>query len=132
MVQPQFNLFKISLLNYFMEKVPGSIIECAAMDDTSELKRFVESSSVVIQATSLGLREEDPSPFPAELARRDTNMFDTIYKRTRFLADADAVGAPNSGGSAMLLHQGARSFEIWTGHPAPLEVMRETLNEARK
>ena len=116
-----------TLADYFMEKIPGSLIECAAMDDMTKLERFVESASVVIQATSLGLSEDDPSPFPAELARRDTNMFDTIYKRTRFLADAEAVGAPNSGGSDMLLHQGARSFEIWTGHPAPLEIMRGSL-----
>ena len=27
------------------------------------------------------------------------------------------------GGLGLLLHQGALSFELWTGSPAPLEVM---------
>jgi shikimate dehydrogenase len=29
----------------------------------------------------------------------------------------------------MLLHQGAKAFEIWTGKPAPLAVMRKALKE---
>lgn len=33
-------------------------------------------------------------------------------------------------GRAMLLHQGAASFEIWTGRPAPLEIMRAALRQA--
>ena len=31
----------------------------------------------------------------------------------------------------MLLHQGAAAFTLWTGQPAPLELMQETLAEAR-
>jgi shikimate 5-dehydrogenase len=30
----------------------------------------------------------------------------------------------------MLLHQAVRSFELWTGVPAPLEVMRAALTRA--
>ena len=33
-------------------------------------------------------------------------------------------------GSALLIHQGAASFEFWTGKKAPLEAMREALNAA--
>jgi shikimate 5-dehydrogenase len=31
----------------------------------------------------------------------------------------------------VLVRQGARSFELWTGRPAPLEVMRETAGSLR-
>jgi hypothetical protein len=35
-------------------------------------------------------------------------------------------------GEHMLLTQGARSFELWTGRPAPIEVMQAELEQARK
>ncbi|NOY74465.1 MAG: shikimate dehydrogenase [Kiritimatiellaeota bacterium] len=118
------------LADYFMDKISGSTIECAALDDTAKLAEFVSEAAVIIQATSLGLKESDPSPFPAELMNSGTPAFDTIYKRTRFLADAEAAGAPSSGGIGMLLHQGARSFEIWTGKEAPAAIMRSALAAA--
>jgi hypothetical protein len=31
----------------------------------------------------------------------------------------------------MLLHQGAAAFTLWTGQPAPLELMQQKLGEAR-
>jgi shikimate 5-dehydrogenase len=39
------------------------------------------------------------------------------------------VGLRTADGWGILLAQGARSFEIWTGKPAPLEAMRQTLPE---
>jgi shikimate dehydrogenase len=33
-------------------------------------------------------------------------------------------------GELMLLHQGAAAFELWTGQPAPLDVMRERMEAA--
>ena len=35
-------------------------------------------------------------------------------------------------GQAMLLHQGAAAFEIWTGRKAPLDVMRSALDHAAR
>ena len=34
-------------------------------------------------------------------------------------------------GLAMLVHQGARSFELWTGQDAPVEIMMAAAEEAR-
>jgi hypothetical protein len=34
-------------------------------------------------------------------------------------------------GELMLLHQGAAAFTLWTGKPAPLELMQLKLQEAR-
>ena len=31
----------------------------------------------------------------------------------------------------MLLHQGAAAFTLWTGQPAPLDLMQQKLAEAR-
>ena len=92
----------------------------------SELAR----TKVLINATSIGLID-DVSPIPGELITGDLLVLDLIYKRTRLLRAADSVGAVANDGETMLLHQGAAAFTLWTGQPAPLEVMGQALAEAR-
>jgi hypothetical protein len=58
-------------------------------------------------------------------------VLDLIYNRTRFLREAEAAGAMVLDGELMLLHQGAAAFTLWTGKPAPLELMQKKLHEAR-
>jgi shikimate dehydrogenase len=92
----------------------------------SELAR----TKVLINATSIGLAD-DVSPIPGELVTGDLLVLDLIYKRTRLLRDAESAGAVANDGETMLLHQGAAAFTLWTGQPAPLEVMSRALAEAR-
>ncbi len=86
---------------------------------------------LVLNATSLGLRPDDPPPWDAVALdlRRVGAAYDMIYRpaETRFLAAARAAGCRTANGLGMLLHQGARALEIWTGRPAPLEPMRRAL-----
>lgn len=92
----------------------------------SELAR----TKVLINATSIGLTD-DVSPIPGELITGDLLVLDLIYKRTRLLRDAESAGANANDGETMLLHQGAAAFTLWTGQPAPLEVMSQALADAR-
>jgi shikimate dehydrogenase len=92
----------------------------------SELAR----TKVLINATSIGLAD-DVSPIPGEVITGDLLVLDLIYKRTRMLRDAESAGAAAQDGETMLLHQGAAAFTLWTGQPAPLEVMSQALSEAR-
>ena len=92
----------------------------------SELAR----TKVLVNATSIGL-VDDISPIPGELLTGDLLVLDLIYKRTRLLRDAESAGAAASDGETMLLHQGAAAFTLWTGQPAPLEVMGQALADAR-
>ncbi len=50
---------------------------------------------------------------------------DIVYKPldTRLLQEARARGCQVIDGLRMLIHQGAAQFELWTGRPAPREVM---------
>ena len=105
----------------------GKDVYFSALNDIEKLKYFAEQVSVIIQATSLGLKESDPSPFPENLIQPGTAMFDTIYKNTSFLRDAAKHNAPCANGSMMLVHQGAKSFSIWTGQNAPIEVMKKAV-----
>jgi shikimate dehydrogenase len=78
------------------------------------------ADSIVINATSLGLREGDPSPIDLGLIPGAAAAYDMIYNPpvTRFLAQAASRGIPSANGLGMLAHQGAKAFEIWTGQPA--------------
>jgi shikimate dehydrogenase len=56
-------------------------------------------------------------------------IYEMIYNppETPFLKAARKEGLRSANGLGMLLHQGAAAFEIWTGRPAPVEVMRKGL-----
>jgi shikimate dehydrogenase len=96
----------------------------------SIIESELAKTKVLINATSIGL-SSDVSPIPAEILTSDLLVLDLIYKRTRLLRDAEAAGATAQDGEIMLLHQGAAAFALWTGQPAPLEVMSQALAEAR-
>jgi shikimate dehydrogenase len=96
----------------------------------SIIESELAKTKVLINATSIGLAS-DVSPIPAEVITADLLVLDLIYNRTRLLRDAEAAGAMAQDGETMLLHQGAAAFALWTGQPAPLEVMGQALAEAR-
>jgi len=90
----------------------------------------VAKTKVLINATSIGL-SSDTSPIPTEALHPDLLVLDLIYNRTRLLRDAEAAGATVADGELMLLHQGAAAFTLWTGQPAPFDLMQAKLAEAR-
>jgi shikimate dehydrogenase len=55
-----------------------------------------------------------------------SNVVDLVYSKaeTPLVAAARAAGARTVDGLEVLVAQGALSFELWTGRPAPLEAMR--------
>lgn len=96
----------------------------------SIIESELAKSKILINATSIGLTS-DISPIPAEILPPDLLLLDLIYARTRLLRDAQAAGATVADGELMLLHQGAAAFTLWTGRPAPIEVMQRALSTAR-
>ncbi|MCF6177535.1 MAG: shikimate dehydrogenase [Victivallaceae bacterium] len=103
-----------------------------APNDKEQLLEFINSSTVLIQGTSLGLKADDPIPLDTALLNSDIAVYDTIYKATPLLRYAAEHGIRHADGRTMLLHQGARSFEIWTGLKAPVEKMRVALEHAMR
>jgi shikimate dehydrogenase len=79
---------------------------------------------VVVNATPVGMHGEPP-PFDAERLHPAQFVFDAVYPaETALMAAARRHGARCAGGLGMLVHQGALAFELWTGSPAPVDVMR--------
>jgi shikimate dehydrogenase len=104
--------------------VPGRVI---AWDDTS-LHGLARGADLLVNATPLGRRDEMPIR-PAALPR-DGAVVDLVYVAggTPLVRKARSLGLRTADGWEILLAQGARSFEAWTGEVAPLGAMRETLH----
>jgi len=85
-----------------------------------------EPGDAVVNATPLGLNGEEVLE-DVQLPRWVIDLVPTatetpLVKRAKATDNVTVVD-----GLSMLLHQAARSFELWTGVPAPLEVMRAAL-----
>jgi shikimate dehydrogenase len=83
-----------------------------------------QPAEILVNATSAGLRGEDPA---RELPLTDAAVVvDLVYgsEPTALCRWARARGARVVEGLEVLVHQGARSFELWTGRPAPVDAMR--------
>ena len=89
----------------------------------SIIEAELAKAKILVNATSIGLT--------SEVLHDDLLVLDLIYARTRLLQDAESAGCTVADGELMLLHQGAAAFTLWTGQPAPLEVMQAKLAEAR-
>jgi shikimate dehydrogenase len=86
---------------------------------------------LLLNATSLGLKADDAIPFDAKSfsLRQARAVYDMIYRppATGLLCAAKAAGCKTANGLGMLLYQGAKALEIWTGKRAPIAVMRRAL-----
>lgn len=79
--------------------------------------RDFPTGTLVINATSSGLRAADPAPVDLAHLPRPAAVYDMIYNppQTALLRAAAALGVPHANGLSMLVHQGAKSLEIWSG-----------------
>jgi 3-dehydroquinate dehydratase / shikimate dehydrogenase len=80
---------------------------------------------LLVNATAAGMHPAtDETPWPE--ARFDGQLvYDLVYnpEETRLLREARLAGCATLGGLDMLVAQAARQFEIWTGQPAPRQVL---------
>jgi shikimate dehydrogenase len=114
-------------------RVLGPVARLQALGCTeSDFRAQIPHTDLIVNATPLGLRPLDPPPIEARLLEPHLMIFDTVYGpgSTPFVTAAKEAGARPIDGRSMLLHQGARAFELWFGREAPLGVMRTTLDQA--
>jgi shikimate dehydrogenase len=91
------------------------------------LRRALRGADLVANATPVGADDPAESPLPETVVPDPgTTVFDLVYRprRTRLLEQAAAAGCAVVEGIEMLIEQGARSFQMWTGLAAPVDVMR--------
>jgi shikimate dehydrogenase len=105
-----------------------SIVETVA----STPAQAVRDATVVVNATSLGLKDGDPFPAEIEHLHSAAVVLDLVYRpgETAWVKAARARGHAALDGFCMLLEQGALAFEWWLAIAAPRDVMREALAAA--
>jgi shikimate dehydrogenase len=96
-----------------------------------DLARLVPQADIIINCTSVGMRADDPTLLNGKLLHSRQAVFDIVYNReTQLHQDARAAGAVAVDGVMMLVYQGAKALEIWTGKKAPVDVMEKAVREA--
>ncbi|MBD2872719.1 shikimate dehydrogenase [Paenibacillus sp. IB182493] len=102
-----------------IEAVSNELLQAACRD-----------ADIVINTTSVGMHPNvEESPVDAAWLREGAVASDLIYNplKTAFLRQAERRGCRAHGGLGMFIYQGAYAFEYWTGRPAPVAAMRETV-----
>lgn len=98
-----------------------------------EVADVVDEVQFVLNTTSAGMHPHtEELPMPVHLLRKHHLVSDLIYnpRITRFLREAEAIGARIHGGLGMFIYQGAFAFEYWTGTPAPVAAMRQVVEQS--
>lgn len=106
----------------------GCTIKVFAPDD-EEILTLQSESQLIVNATSVGMANNPGQPIRIDRIGRGQLVFDAIYDpvETEFLAAAKKYDAKTLNGINMLLYQGAASWRIWTGLPAPVAEMAAAL-----
>ncbi|MBC2606566.1 shikimate dehydrogenase [Pelagicoccus albus] len=92
----------------------------------------LHSDCLLVNATSLGLKPDDPTPIPESKIPENAYCFDMIYNppTTKLMEIVRLKGGTTANGLGMLVHQGAKALSIWTGQDAPSEIMQEAAEAA--
>lgn len=97
--------------------------------DINQMKQSLDSSAILVNATNVGMAPHtNECPIPdSSLLHPELIVSDIIYnpRKTKLYQMAEQAGCPAFNGMYMLLFQGAASFECWTGHKMPVEIIRE-------
>jgi shikimate dehydrogenase len=116
---------KVQNLVRDLNKINNSV---SVPDDSSAVGNY----DVIINATPLGLKDDDLLPLDTSGLKPGQVVYDLIYKKTPLLDEATRKGCITFDGLGMLLWQGALSFEIWTGKRPDIAVMRNALQRSVK
>lgn len=112
-------------------EIRGAFPNCAVhvATNAADWPGAVRASDLIVQATPVGMKAGDTALLKPDAFRPGQRLLDLIYwfPETTHMAVAQAGGAKVANGLGMLLHQGARAFEIWTKQPAPVAAMRAAL-----
>lgn len=91
------------------------------------IKNEIFSVDIIINATPLGLRPDDPPPINVSFLNKRHIVCDLVYDNTPLLRGASTLGCKTLNGLGMLLWQGVLAFELWTGIQPPVSIMKRAI-----
>jgi shikimate dehydrogenase len=107
----------------------GETMDAAGRIVVEEPGGTAPEGGLVVNCTSLGLREGDPLPLAPEKLRRAGRALDLVYPRTPWVAAARREGVAAEAGLGLLVAQAARSFRRWTAVMPDRAVMLAAAEE---
>ncbi|MBI5958372.1 MAG: shikimate dehydrogenase [Chloroflexi bacterium] len=114
-----------------MKTNTGGNIRFEAWRDTYRIGNDVD---IFVNATSIGLYPDVTAMPAVDLSAAKPTMLvcDAVFNppETPLIKAAKARKLPVLDGLSMLVYQGTIGFEMWTGHPAPEQVMKDALRRA--
>ena len=121
---------KLSLFDIDRPKAEKLANDLKEIRDNIHLLDRIEnmgSPDMIINATPLGMKPDDPSPVDMKHITSGMVVYDLVYKNTSLLREAARKGAKTINGSGMLLWQAVLAFELWTGVKPRVDLMRNVL-----
>jgi shikimate dehydrogenase len=105
----------------------GFGMNCEAIS-LENITDFSPNSDLIVNATTLGMNNE-PSVIDYEHIQKGSIVYDIVYRPlvTDLIENAKYAQASVVYGYEMLVEQGAKAFEIWTGLSAPRDAMKKNL-----
>lgn len=116
------------LVDHLREHFPSIAFRHADSVDALD----IPGAEILVNATSVGMKPDDPELVEERFLHEGLFVYDLVYApaQTGLLKAAAGKGCRAANGLGMLLFQGMFSFEIWTGHKPPKEIMEAALNRA--
>jgi len=105
----------------------GIHISAGSLDGVAE---DVSKADIIVNATYLGMKDEDELPVPAGRLDGGKIVCDAVYRagrETRLIQLAREAGALVIPGGRMLLYQGVQAQRLWTGREPDVEAMNDAL-----
>lgn len=121
---------RASLLVNELENIFSTIKFSSQFLSPQVLKLSQTQFDLVINTTSMGMFPDlEATPWPLDIALPQAVICDLVYNpiKTQFLKQAETVGLKTIDGLGMLIHQGAKAFEIWTDQTPPTDLMRQII-----
>ena len=120
---------KALVANRGPDRLNALVERFSSVAQTSDVDEIAGCADVVVNATSLGLRDEDDLPIDVRRLANDTAVLDLVYsaRGTRLVREAENRGLRAADGLSMLVGQGAAAFEWWFGVSPNRDVMWRSL-----
>jgi len=106
-------------------------MEGISVGSLASLEHEPPDADVIVNATSLGMKEGDSLPLPPEYVQRGRAICDVVYrpgKVTPLVRLAQERGARVVAGGRMLLYQGVLAQKLWTGRKPNVEAMDRAIS----
>jgi shikimate dehydrogenase len=119
------------LAAFLQQHLPGPAVSVLPLEG-APLAACLPHVDILVNATSVGMESADAAALPLTGLCPSQLVCDIVYRPrlTPLLRAAERQGARTVDGVGMLVHQGAKAFEIWTGRSFPIPLVRARLLEA--